>query len=128
MALRNMTGTTCSPSGITITFIAEDAGVSVNDVFQLSDGRCITITATGATTTQQPTVNLVIEFATCAACLAPYSANTAQSIPIYLNSNLSQGTATASTFNPPNPVWTTNQNHSVVQMNAVTIGGNGLNS
>jgi hypothetical protein len=127
MANRFMTGTTCS-GGQIITFVADDNGVSVNDFFQLGDGRCIQITSTGATTGGAVTVNLAIEFATCAACLAPYSANTAQSIPIYLNSNLSQGTATASTFNPPNPVWLNNQHHAVVQLNAVTIGGNGLNS
>ena len=128
MAFRNMTGTTCSGSQI-ITFVASDNGVSLNDFFQLGDGRCVQITTINTATTENAvTVNLAIEFASCAACLAPYSANTAQSIPIYLNSNLSQGTATASTFNPPNPVWLNNQHHAVVQLNAVTIGGNGLNS
>jgi hypothetical protein len=127
MANRFMTGTTCS-GGQVLTFVASDNGVSVNDFFQLGDGRCIQITSTGATTEGAVTVNLAIEFASCAACLAPYSANTAQSIPIYLNSSLSQGTATASTYNPPNPVWLDNQHHAVVQLNAVTIGGNGLNS
>lgn len=127
MANRFMTGTTCA-SGEILTFVASDNGVSVNDFFQLGDGRCIQITSTGATTEGAVTVNLAIEFASCAACRAPYSANTAQSIPIYLNSNLSQGTATASTYNPPNPVWLDNQHHAVVQLNAVTIGGNGLNS
>jgi hypothetical protein len=127
MAFRYMTGTTCSPSG-TITFIAEDNGVAVSDVFQLSDGRCVTITATGSTTTEYPTVNLAIEFATCAACLASYSSNTEQVITYILNSDISAGSGTTKTFVPPHPVWTTNQNHSVLQMNAVTIGGNGLNS
>ena len=127
MANRFMTGTTCS-GGEVLTFVASDKGVSVNDFFQLGDGRCIQITATGATTNDAINANLAIEFASCAACIAPYSANTAQSIPIYLNSNLSQGTSTASTFNPPNPVWLNNQHHAVVQLNAVTIGGNGLNS
>jgi hypothetical protein len=128
MAFRNMTGTTCSPSGVTITFVADDNGVAINDVFQLSDGRCITITATGTTTTQQPTVNLAIEFSTCAACLAPYSSNTEQVMTFILNSDISNGTPTIRTFVPPHPVWTDNQSHGVVQMNAITIGGNGLNS
>jgi len=127
MANRFMTGTTCS-SGEVLTFVASDNGVSVNDVFQLSDGRCITITATGATTNDAINANLVIEFASCAACRAPYSANTQSAIPIYLNSTISNGSATAISFNPPNPVWLDNQHHAVVQLNAVTIGGNGLNS
>jgi hypothetical protein len=128
MAFKFMTGTTCSPSGVTFTFVADDNGVSVNDVFQLSDGRCITINATGAVTTQKPTVTLVIEFATCAACLAPYSSNTEQVMTFILNSDISNGTPTIRTFVPPHPVWTDNQSHGVVQMNAITIGGNGLNS
>jgi hypothetical protein len=128
MAFRNMTGTTCSPSGVTITFVADDTGASVNDVFQLSDGRCVTLISSGATTTEKPTVNLSIKFASCAACLAPYSSNTEQVITYILNSDISNGTPTIRTFVPPHPVWTDNQNHGVVQMNAITIGGNGLNS
>jgi hypothetical protein len=127
MAFKYMTGTTCSPSG-TITFIADDNGVTANDFFQLSTGICIQVTTIGATTTEQPTVNLSIEFASCAACLAPYSSNTEQVITYILNSDISAGSGTTKTFVPPHPVWTTNQNHSVLQMNAVTIGGNGLNS
>ena len=127
MAFKFMTGTTCSPSG-TITFVADDTGVSANDFFQLSTGVCIQVTNIGATTTQQPTVNLAIEFASCAACLAPYSSNTEQVITYILNSDISNGTPTIRTFVPPHPVWTDNQSHGVVQMNAITIGGNGLNS
>jgi hypothetical protein len=128
MAFRNMTGTTCS-SGEILTFVASDNGVSVNDFFQLGDGRCLQINSINTATTENAvTVNLAIEFASCAACLAPYSANTQQSIPIYLNSSINNGSATASTYNPPNPVWLDNQHHAVVQLNAVTIGGNGLNS
>ena len=128
MANRLMTGTTCS-TGQVITFVASDTGVLPNDFFQLSDGRCIQITATGATTTGSVTVTLAIEFASCAACLAPYSSNTEQVITYLLNSDISSGTSpTVRTFVPPHPVWTDNQSHGVVQMNAITIGGNGLNS
>ena len=122
-----MTGTTCS-NGIVITFIASDNGVSLNDFFQLSTGECIQITATGSTTNESATKQLAIEFASCAACLAPYSANTLQTICYLCNSDINSGTATWNTYNPPHPNWTTNQNHTVSQMNAVTIGGNGLNS
>jgi hypothetical protein len=128
MAFRYMTGTTCG-NGQVNTFIADDAGVSANDFFQLDSGLCVQITAIGSGTTDvNGLVYLVKEYASCAACLAPISANTAQSISVYLNSSINNGSTTATTFNPPNPVWTNNQNHAVSQLNMVTLGGNGLNS
>ena len=39
----------------------------------------------------------------------------------------SGGTTTVS-VEPPHPVWTDNYGTEVIQMNAVTLGGNGLNS
>jgi hypothetical protein len=129
MAFRNMTGTTCG-NGQVITFIASDAGVSVNDYFQLSTGLCVQITAVNTGTTESNvTATLVQEYASCAACLAPISANTEQVITYLLNSEISSGTPpTVKTFTPPHPVWTNGQNHAVVQLNMVTLGGNGLNS
>ena len=74
------------------------------------------------------TATLVQEYASCAACLAPITANTEQVIGYYLNSDINNGTADGKTFIPPHPVWTNNQNHAVVQANMITLGGNGLNS
>jgi hypothetical protein len=128
MAFRNMTGTTCG-NGLVITFVAEDAGVSVNDFFQLDTGLCIQITSVNTASTEtNNTAYLVKEYASCAACLAPITANTEQVITYYLNSDLSSGSGTTRTFVPPHPVWTNNQNHAVVQSNMITLGGNGLNS
>lgn len=129
MAFKYMTGTTCGNGQVT-TFIADDAGVSVNDFFQLDSGLCVQITAVGSSTTDvNGLVYLVKEYASCAACLAPISANTEQVITYLLNSEISSGTPpTVKTFTPPHPVWTNNQNHSVSQQNMITLGGNGLNS
>ena len=128
MAFKYMTGTTCG-NGQTITFIADDGGVTANDFFQLDSGLCVQITAIGSGTTDvNGLVYLVKEYASCAACIAPITANTEQVITYYLNSDLSSGSATTKTFIPPHPVWTDNQGHGVVQFNMITIGGNGLNS
>lgn len=127
MANRFMTGTTCG-TGQIVTFIASDNQVTLNSFFQFSSGECVEITSTGATTSSDVTRTLAIKFASCAACLAPYSANTEQIICYLCNSDVNSGTATWNTFVPPHPKWTDNQGHAVSQMNAVTIGGNGLNS
>ena len=128
MAFRNMTGTTCD-GGVVLRFIAEDAGVAVNDFFQMDTGACIQINAVNTATTENYNTGfLVKEYASCAACLAPITANTEQVIGYYLNSDINAGTPTGKTFVPPHPVWTNNQNHAVIQANMITIGGNGLNS
>jgi hypothetical protein len=124
MANRYMTGTTCG-TGEIITFIGSDTNVSLNDFFQLSTGRCIQITSTGNTTNEFINQTLLIEFASCAACLATYSASTGGNSGIVCQTNCSGATFT---INPLHPVYTDNQGHGVTQINAVTIGGNGLNA
>ena len=128
MAFRNMTGTTCG-NGQVITFIAEDGIASASTFYQLSTGVCIQLNTINTASTQTYNTDYLVQsYASCAACLAPISANTAQAISVYLNSSINNGSTTATTFNPPNPVWTNNQNHAVSQLNMVTLGGNGLNS
>jgi len=128
MAFRNMTGTTCG-NGQVITFIAEDAIASASTYYQLSTGVCIQLNTINTASTQTYNTDYLVQsYASCAACLAPISANTEQVITYYLNSDLSSGSGTTRTFVPPHPVWTNNQNHAVVQSNMITLGGNGLNS
>jgi len=55
----------------------------------------------------------------------PRSANAAEDVCVVVCT--SGGTTTVS-VEPPHPVWTDNYGTEVIQMNAVTIGGNGLNS
>jgi len=55
----------------------------------------------------------------------PRSANAAEDVCVVVCT--SGGTTTVS-VEPPHPVWTDNYGTEVIQMNAVTLGGNGLNS
>ena len=60
MANRLFTGTTCSLGGV-ITFIADDTVIianPINRIYQLGDGTCITLTASGATTTNIATAGI----------------------------------------------------------------------
>jgi hypothetical protein len=128
MAFRNMTGTTCG-NGQVITFIAEDGIASASTFYQLSTGVCIQLNTINTASTQTYNTDYLVQsYASCAACLAPISANTEQVIGYYLNSDLSSGVVSGKTFTPPHPVWTNNQNHAVSQLNMITLGGNGLNS
>ena len=127
MAIKYMTGETCG-NGEIFSFIADDTNVTAGDFYQLGSGLCVEITDIGDLINSNPTVILVQEYASCADCLAPITANTRSDIPIYLNSEINNGGDSAISYSPPNPVWTNGQNHAVVQANMVTLGGNGLNS
>ena len=69
------------------------------------------------------------EYANCEECgeepEPPRSANAAEDVCVVVCT--SGGTTTVS-VEPPHPVWTDNYGTEVIQMNAVTLGGNGLNS
>lgn len=127
MAFKYMTGETCG-NGQVLSFIADDTNISANDIVQLGTGLCVEITILGAVTTANPTVTISTIYADCNSCLSPISANTEQVITYFLNSDINNGDDTVRTFTPPHPVWLNGQNHSVSQLNMVTLGGNGLNS
>jgi len=127
MANRLLTGTTCS-LGAVITFVADDALVMLNPlnrIYQLGDGTCITLTATGATTSDL--TNKVIVFGpytSCTQCITPVNSAGVESINC---KDCGTGTVTASTM--PHAVYTNGQNRAISQNNTVTIGGfNGLNN
>jgi hypothetical protein len=127
MANRLLTGTTCS-LGAVITFVADDALVILNPlnrIYQLGDGTCITLTATGATTSDL--TNKVIVFGpytSCTQCITPVNSAGVESINC---KDCGTGTVTASTM--PHAVYTNAQNRAISQINTVTLGGpNGLNN
>jgi DNA/RNA endonuclease YhcR with UshA esterase domain len=127
MANRLLTGTTCS-LGAVITFVADDALVMLNPlnrIYQLGDGTCITLTATGATTSDL--TNKVIVFGpytSCTQCITPVNSAGIESINC---KDCGTGTVTASTM--PHAVYTNAQNRAISQINTVTLGGpNGLNN
>ena len=72
--------------------------------------------------------NNVLEYTSCNNCRVPNiptSANTPEYICVEICTT--GGTTTVSVV-PPYPVWTNQYGVDVIQMNAVTLGGNGLNS
>jgi hypothetical protein len=127
MANRYFTGTTCG-NGSTITFITDDtvlAANPLNRIYQLGDGNCITLTASGATTTINENQAIVYgPYTTCATCIAPVNSAGVTSI---ICNTCDSTTATASTVT--HAVYTNGQNRAIVQNNTVTVGGfNGLNN
>jgi len=124
MANQFMTGTTCGNEEI-VTFIANGTDVEEEKIYQLSDGRCITLTSVGEETTQSQTNWFPYgPFDDCEECLAPFSASTGGvngEVCVICDDELK-------TITPPKPVYTNEYNKSVEQINAIVIGGNGLNS
>ena len=123
MAIRNVTATTCSDL-TTVEIIINDSGINFSKIYQLPDGRCVTLTS--GTTSSYP-VNSYFPYGpynTCTLCMVPLSGSTGGNLDVC--QALCSGNTT--TIVPPHPVWTNAQNKAVVQGNAITIGGNGLNS
>jgi hypothetical protein len=127
MANRLFTGTTCGLGG-TITFIADDTTIianPINRIYQLGDGTCITLTASGATTTLLADRGIFYgPYTSCTQCITPVNSAGVNNIIC----NTCDGTTfTATTV--PHAIYTNGQNRAISQTNTVTIGGyNGLNS
>ena len=64
-------------------------------------------------------------FDTCDECVEPIIANNGGN-----GGEVCQDDCNGNTFTitPPHPVYTNGQNKAIVQLNAITIGGNGLNA
>jgi hypothetical protein len=127
MANRLLTGTTCS-LGAVITFVADDVLVMLNPlnrIYQLGDGTCITLTATGATTSDLTTKAIVYgPYTSCTQCITPLNSAGVTSINC---DDCGTGTVTATTL--PHAIYTNGQNRAISQNNTVTLGGpNGLNN
>jgi hypothetical protein len=127
MANRLFTGTTCT-LGSVITFIADDTVIianPINRIYQLGDGTCITLTASGATTTLNTTEGIFYgPYETCVACITPVNSAGVTSI------SCDSCSATGVTITQvPHAIYTNAFNRAISQNNTVTIGGyNGLNN
>ena len=64
---------------------------------------------------------LVSEYSDCITCTSPKSANTESTVCVICSGN-------TFTVSPPHPVWTDTKGKAVIQLDAITLGGNGLNS
>jgi hypothetical protein len=128
MANRYFTGTTCG-LGNPITFIADDTTIlanALNKIYQLGDGTCITLTASGVTTTIIADKGIFYgPYSSCTQCITPVN-----SAGVLANNCVScdnMVTVTATTL--PHAIYTNGQNRAISQSNTVSIGGyNGLNN
>ena len=128
MANRLFTGTTCSLGGV-ITFIADDLILTANPlnrVYQLGDGTCITLTASGATTTNIATAGIFYgPYTSCTQCITPVNSAGVTSISCDACPSVTGVTITQ----VPHAVYTNAFNRAISQNNTVAIGGpNGLNN
>jgi len=128
MANRLFTGTTCSLGGV-ITFIADDTVIianPINRIYQLGDGTCITLTASGATTTNITTAGIFYgPYTSCTQCITPVNSAGITSI----NCDACPSVTGVTITQVPHAVYTNGQNRAISQNNTVTIGGyNGLNN
>ena len=119
-----VTATTCH--GEVINYVIDSRQIVDNKVYQLSNGICVTLSI-GALTTQSTTMSFSYgPYDTCTECYTPLSADTAQNGSIFCNQDSYTGN-TASKVYAPSPIYTNELGKAVVQLNAVVIGGNGLN-
>lgn len=124
MAIRNVTATTCSDLTNVVIRI-DDSGIDFSKIYQLPDGRCATLTSGTTTSYDANSYFPYGPFTSCTLCYAVNSSSTGGNSGVVCQS-LCTGNTT--TVNPLHPVWTNAQNKGVTQINAVLIGGNGLNS
>ena len=128
MANRLFTGTTCSLGGV-ITFISDDTVIianPINRIYQLGDGTCITLTASGATTTNNTTAGIFYgPYTSCTQCITPVNSAGVTSV----NCDSCDGVTGVTITQVPHAIYTNGQNRAISQNNTVTIGGyNGLNN
>ena len=128
MANRLFTGTTCGLGGV-ITFIADDTVIianPINRIYQLGDGTCITLTASGDTTTNNTTAGIFYgPYTSCTQCITPVNSAGVTSV----NCDSCDGVTGVTITQVPHAIYTNGQNRAISQNNTVTIGGyNGLNN
>jgi hypothetical protein len=120
----NVTATTCDGYSQLI-ILAEGVEFDESKIYQLPTGQCVSLTS-GDTTTQYANSMIIAgPFEDCDECAEPFIANTGGNNGEVCVIDCSGNTVTVT---PPHPVYTNGQNQAIVQLNAITIGGNGLNA
>lgn len=120
MANRIITATTCSDNVDTI-YIIDDTNIDFTKYYQLINGLCASITS-GETTTENINMSFTYgPYDDCNACAQPLSANTTTQVCVVCSGNTYW-------VDVPHPVYTNGQFKDIVELNAIVIGGNGLNS
>lgn len=122
-----VTGTTCGDNETIILILEYSTRIDTSKIYQIPDGRCVSFSSTGETTTSQ--INSYITYGAydnCDECYKPLSANT-ESYACVICCPCESG-STVNQQSLPHPIYSNGQNKGVEQLNAVTIGGNGLNA
>lgn len=110
----------------TILLIILDTTLVTGKYYQLPSGQCVELIGIGEPTTVQGNSMLVYgPFDNCSECIEPIIANNGGNNGEVCVIDCSGNTVTVT---PPHPVYTNGQNKAIVQLNAITLGGNGLNS
>jgi hypothetical protein len=127
MANYQYSGTFCA-DGSTIEFVAID-GLLTGKTYQDYELNCFTITEIIDPTQNDITKTFLYgPFNSCSACTSPISAGT-ESLICIVECGVSGISGDTVSISPPHPTYLNGFGKSVIQLNAVEIGGtNGLNS
>ena len=123
MANINVTATTCD--GYSQLIILPDTGFDESKFYQLPNGQCVSLISGDTVPFYANSMLVYGPFDTCDECAEPIIANTGGNNGEVCVIDCSGNTFTVT---PPHPVYTNGQNKAIVQLNAITIGGNGLNA
>lgn len=120
----NVTATTCDGNSQLI-ILPGDVGFDESKIYQLPNGQCVTLTSGETVSFYADSMIIAGPFDDCDECAQPFIANTGGNNGDVCVIDCSGNTVTVT---PPHPVYTNGQNQAIVQLNAITLGGNGLNS
>jgi hypothetical protein len=120
----NVTATTCD--GISqLIILPGDVEFDESKIYQLPTGQCVSLTSGDTVGFYANSMIIAGPFNTCDECAEPIIANNGGNNGEVCVIDCSGNTVTVT---PPHPVYTNGQNQAIVQLNAITIGGNGLNA
>jgi len=120
----NVTATTCDGYSQLI-ILPGDVGFDESKIYQLPTGQCVSLTSGETVSFYADSMIIAGPFDDCDECAQPFSANTGGNNGEVCVIDCSGNTVTVT---PPHPVYTNGQNQAIIQLNAITLGGNGLNS
>jgi hypothetical protein len=128
MANRLFTGTTCN-NGLSFTFITDDLIITanpINRVYQLVNGVCVTVTNSGSTTNNNPTVSIAYgPYTSCTQCITPINSAGVEAVIC----DTCPGVTGVTITQAPHAVYTNAFNRAISQINTVALGGfNGINN
>ena len=120
----NVTATTCDGYSQLI-ILAGGIEFDESKFYQLPTGQCVTLTSGDTVPFYANSMISYGPFDTCDECVEPIIANDGGNRGVVCEDDCNGGNIL---IDPPHPVYTNGQNKAIVQLNAITIGGNGLNS